>query len=60
MITITAEMTDDQAFALAQFLKRAGFSDYRANAVNDSEAYEMQDAAERVRDALAEQGFAPR
>jgi hypothetical protein len=50
----------DEAWALAQFLKRAGYSDYRALAVSDDEAHAMHEAGETLRRALAEQGYAPR
>lgn len=57
---LTVELSKDQAWAIAQFFKRAGFSDYRANAVDDDEAYEMRDAADVIRNALSEHGIAPR
>jgi hypothetical protein len=53
-------LTDVQAWELAQFLKRACFSDYRGHATSDEEAYHMINASELVRRALAEQGYAPR
>ena len=59
-IAITVELPDSLAWALAEFLKRAGYSDYRALAVNEQEAYAMRDAGEKVRAALADQGIAPR
>ena len=59
-ITITATLTDEQAWNLAQFLKRVCFSDFRNNAQDDDEAYSMIDAAERVRRALADAGYDPR
>jgi hypothetical protein len=59
-VSITVELTDDQAWNLAQFLKRVGFSDFRTNAQDDAEAYAMRDAADRVRVALAAAGYAPR
>ena len=39
MLNITLDITPSQAEALAQFLKRAGYSDYREKAVSDDEAY---------------------
>lgn len=59
-ITITPPMTDSQAQAYAQFLKRVGFSDYMRNAADSAEAYTMIEAGERIRRALAEAGYAPR
>ena len=59
-IQIQVEWTDSEAWEFAQFLKRAGFSDYRALARSDAEANLMHSAAERIRMALADQGIAPR
>ena len=59
-MNIQVELNTDQAWALAQFLKRVGYGDYRSLAVDADEAYEMVDAGERVRKALAESGVAPR
>lgn len=59
-IKITVDLTDAEAMALAQFVKRAGWRDYRATASSDDEAYLMHDAGSKLRDALAEQGYAPR
>ena len=59
-VTLAFELTDAEAWNLAQFLKRVGFSDFRSNAVDDQEAYAMRDAADKVRTALAEAGYAPR
>lgn len=49
-----------QAFAFAQFLKRALWDHYRALAVSDDEAYDMQFLGERLREAFSQQGYAPR
>jgi len=59
-VSLAVELTDAEAWNLAQFLKRVGFSDFRTNAQDDEEAYAMRDAADRVRLALAEAGYAPR
>jgi hypothetical protein len=59
-ITISVELTDLEAWNLAQFLKRVGFSDFRKNAQDEDEAYAMQQAAARVRTALAQAGYEPR
>jgi hypothetical protein len=53
-------LTEAQAWEFAQFLKRVCFSDYRDHATNDDEAYQMVNAGERIRDALAQVGYAPR
>jgi hypothetical protein len=59
-ISVNIQFTDQEAWDLAQFLKRAGFTDYRSNAVDDAEAYRMLAAGEKVRSALAECGYRPR
>lgn len=53
-------ITPFEAWAFAQFLKRAGWDHYRILAIGDDEATAMQAAAERLRQAFAEQGYAPR
>ena len=59
-VEIRVVLTDAQAWEFAQFLKRVCFSEYRANATTDEEAYHMRDAGELIRSALAEQDYAPR
>lgn len=59
-ITLTVTLTDEQAWQFAQFLKRVSFREYRDNATCNEEAYRMIEAGGRIRDALAEQGYAPR
>ena len=59
-ITFTVELSEEEAEAYAQFLKRVGVSDYQTNAANEEEAYKMLDAGEKIRNALAETGFNPR
>ena len=54
------ELSDQQAWALAQLLKRMGWSDWRALAVDDDEARRMRDACEQLRQELTYQGYAPR
>ncbi|WHP05763.1 MULTISPECIES: DUF7706 family protein [Acinetobacter] len=53
-------LSEAQAMALAQFVKRVGWNEIRVNAVNDDEAYLMRDAISKLQDALARQGYAPR
>lgn len=60
MVAITVKMTEDEAWVVAQFLKRTGFSDYRAKAVDDDEAYLMRDAADEIMDDLADAGIVTR
>ena len=59
-ITISVELTNSQALALAQFLKRVTFDDFRRRALNEDDAYEMQSAAKQVREALVQVGYEPR
>ena len=59
-VRILLELSDAQAWAFAQFLKRSTFDDYRGRAVSKDETYAMIDACEALREALAEIGYAPR
>ena len=59
-VKITSYMSADQALALAQFLKRVSFTDFKQLAASIDEAYLMQEGALQVADALANNGFAPR
>ncbi len=59
-IAIQFELPDAQALALAQLVKRLGWSEMRQNAVSDDEAYLMKDALRELQKALAAAGFAPR
>ncbi|WP_367154680.1 hypothetical protein [Methylomonas sp. HYX-M1] len=59
-ITLTTELPDKEALALAQLCKRISWSDCRENAVNDDEAYIMMDAIAKLQKSLAESGYAPR
>lgn len=59
-VKISLELPESEALAFAQFLKRAGHGDYRNFTRDDEEAYRMLYAADKLRAALAEAGFAPR
>ena len=59
-ITITVTLSDAQADAFAQFLKRVGLSNFAALAVGQEEAYRMLSAAAAIRQELAHAGYAPR
>lgn len=59
-VRLTVELSEEEALAYAQFLKRIGYSDYRSSASSESEAYLMRDAGYSIRKALAEEGFDPR
>ena len=56
----TASFTEAEAWALAQFLKRLGWSEIRQCAVDEEEAHEARDAIEKLQKAMAEAGIAPR
>ena len=59
-LCLLIELSDDEAWAFAQFLKRVAIDDYRRLAVDGEEACAMQAAGAAQRRALAEQGHAPR
>lgn len=59
-VTLALNLTEPEAWDFAQFLKRAGFSDYRSNAADQDEAYRMLNVGEKVRGALAAAGIDPR
>ncbi len=56
----TLDLSDEQAWALAQYLKRIGYADYRAKAENEAQAWRMIEAGDAVRVALADVGINPR
>ena len=59
-VTVTTELTDSQAMALAQFVKRLTWSEMRACAVDDDETWVMKDAIQALQKSLADIGFSPR
>lgn len=59
-VTITVTLDSSVAQALAQFVKRCGWAEYRACAVSDDEAYEIRDGVSALQDALRLHGYAPR
>ena len=59
-MNLTIELTDDQAYALSQFVKRVGWTEWRQNAVDDAEAYLIRDAFGQLARSLAEYGYSPR
>jgi len=59
-VRVSVDLTSGEAWELAQFLKRAGFSTYLECAIDRDEAYRMLQAGEKVREALVEAGYAPR
>jgi len=59
-VDVMVQLSETEAWDLAQFLKRVGFDQFYVNAQDTDEAYRMMIAAEKVRKALVEVGFAPR
>lgn len=60
IVTVTTELTQSQALALAQFVKRLTWSEIQACAVDEAETYQMRDAVNLLQKSLAEAGFSPR
>lgn len=58
--TVFAEFERSEIWALAQLVKRLSFTECRANAVDDDEAYLMTDALAKFQRFLAGVGVAPR
>ena len=59
-VKIEFNLTDAQALARAQFVKRVRWTEVRQNAVGDDEADLMMDAMYELAKALREAGYAPR
>jgi hypothetical protein len=62
-IDIKVRLSGEQAWQLAQFLKRVSWNtcvDHTDNGCDESEALAMQGAFNALRRALADQGIAPR
>jgi len=57
---ITELLTKDEAWALAEFCKRIGWTDLRQQAAGDDEADAMQTAFIKIAKELASAGFSPR
>lgn len=53
-------LSPDQAWALAQFVKRTGHSDCEKIATSDNQAYLMMEGVNEIMRALEAEGFAPR
>lgn len=59
-ILLTVEISDAHAAALAQFLKRIGWTEIRACAVDDDEAHLIRAALAQLREELDNEGYSPR
>lgn len=55
-----AFMSHGETMALAEFFKRARWSELRGCAIDDDEAYLIRAAVGKVQDALARSGYNPR
>ena len=49
IVRVSVDLPIDEAQAFAQFLKRAGHSDYLGFTKSEEEAYQMRYAADKVR-----------
>ena len=58
--TLYLDLDADDMWALAQFVKRVGWQEFRANAASDEEAYRIKAAVGDLQSALGRAGFAPR
>ena len=59
-VIVTLNLPPLQAQALAQLVKRLGWTEIRQNAQDDEEAYDMRNAVQELKNELAQQGFDPR
>ncbi|MFN5350979.1 MAG: hypothetical protein ACK5A0_15840 [Polaromonas sp.] len=60
IITVPVTISEEEAWALAQFVKRVGWSEMRQNAQDDEEAYLIRSGIVAVQAAFAAAGFSPR
>jgi hypothetical protein len=59
-ITLSVDLTDDEAWEMAQLMKRIGWSEWRDLSTSDDEADLMRTGCSKVQHALAEAGYSPR
>lgn len=59
-VEVNIQLTHRESQALAQLVKRLGFSGCRQLATSDIEAYLMMDGINQLMKALTEEGYAPR
>ena len=60
VIQIEVQLSEDDAGAFAEFLKRTQPADYRVRAGSDLEARRMYNAGLRIQSALGQKSSAPR
>jgi hypothetical protein len=54
------DLTEDEAHALAQFVKRIGWSEFAQCSSNDNETHLIRAGVAKLQSALAQAGFGPR
>lgn len=59
-ITLTFELTPQEAMAVSQFVKRLTFTTARTHATSDDETYRALDGLTELSECLAKNGFDPR
>lgn len=59
-VIVTVALSDEEAWQVAQFLKRLRFAQARENATSDEEAYRMIYGLGKFQLALKEAGYEPR
>ena len=59
-VTLALELTDAQAWNLAQFLKRLSYDTVSSHAASDDDPDEMRAALRHIRQTLAAAGYSPR
>lgn len=60
VLTLELQVTEQTAMALAQFVKRVGWQEFRQNAISDEEAYLIGDGVASLQRSLNNAGYAPR
>lgn len=60
VLAVEIEASEDELWALAQFVKRVGWSEFISNAVDKDEAYEIRAGVDALQRGLARVGYAPR
>lgn len=56
----SVELTEGQAWALAELCKRITFADCKSNAIDNNEAHQMIAATDKLGEALAKAGYTTR
>lgn len=59
-VMLSLELTDSEALALAQFVKRVTWTEMRACAIDEAECYEIRRGLDLLRQELGLQGYSPR